>query len=657
MKHAVVWLITLLVLTEASVSATSRKQKMPSFDPCNGPFSFVYGGKPIDSLLSSWKTERKSRKANGRKITTTVWRDPESGLRLTCELSEFSDFPAQDWVLWFENTGKTDTKMIENVQALDIKLNCPMNGHEPYRLHRTHGGTPDPMQFEPRIEAVDRKNPRLLDSGHGRSSAKDFPFFRIDTGKGAVIVAIGWSGFWKANLDCSDAQYLHVTAGMGKTHFILHPGEKVRSPRILFMDWQGDSGESNARFRQLIYKHYAAKLDDKTPLPTAFCNTCFTRGGGWLNECNAENQISLINAYAKLGVNVIMTDAGWFTGGWPNGAGNFDVRKDAYPEGMGPVAAAAKERGGIYGLWFEPERVIAGTATHKQHPDWCLAAKPGPQDTYLLNFGMPQVQEYLFNIVKGFMDLPGFRVYRQDFNMDPLPFWQYNDPPDRQGITEMKYIEGLYAFWDRLAKTWPDSFREECASGGNRLDLETVKRLHIAQKTDYWFHDDVDQAALWGLSQYLPNNTFVAHLNNLDEYSFHSTLASSLCLGWIADAPDFDAKRGKELVDRYKQVRHLLTGAWYPLLPYSRDPKDWIASQYHRPDLDEGMILAFRRAESPNRTVEVSLRGLDPKATYELSYGSGKTAKIMGEDLQRKLALILPAKRSSELILYRKVKP
>ena len=71
--------------------------------------------------------------------------------------------------------------------------------------------------------------------------------------------------------------------------------------------------------------------------------------------------------------------------------------------------------------------------------------------------------------VRGFMAMPGFRFYRQDFNMDPLPCWQHTDAPDRQGVTEMKYIEGLYAYWDRIASTWPDGLREECAGGGHRL--------------------------------------------------------------------------------------------------------------------------------------------------------------------------------------------
>jgi len=246
------------------------------------------------------------------------------------------------------------------------------------------------------------------------------------------------------------------------------------------------------------------------------------------------------------------------------GAGNWTPRKDHYPEGMGPVALAAKTKGIIYGLWFEPERVMAGTDAHVEHPEWCLASTSGPQSTYLLNFGVPEVQDYFFNIVKGFMDLPGFAVYRQDFNMNPLPYWRYNDAPDRQGITEIRYIEGLYAYWGRIAETWPDSLRIECSSGGRRIDLETITRMHIHQKSDYWFHNEVDQASIWGLNQYLPNSTIHTPINRLDTYSFHSAMATSLNLGWIADAPDFDTERAAALLKRYREVRHLMVGAAYP---------------------------------------------------------------------------------------------
>jgi len=621
------------------------------------PFSFVYGGKHVDELLENWTQERRSEKLDtARTKITTIWTDPDTGLKLHWEAIRFSDFPAIEWLLHFENAGSADTPIIENIQALDLTISSPLSRDIPYLLHKTNGAPSNPTDFEVSTAVINEENSEIMGGGGGRSSNKDFPFFKIETGRGSFIIAVGWSGQWQANLECLDNASLHTTAGLERTHFLLHPGEKVRTPRMLILYWDGDTLESNAQFRQLIYKHYVVVQNGEKPLPTLYSNTCFTRGGGWLNECNAENQISLINAYAPLGLQAVITDAGWFEGGWPAGAGNWTPRKDAYPEGMGPVAAAAEANDMIYGLWFEPERVVSGTWIHENHPEWCLSSTDEAQGTYLLNFGLKEVQDYFFGIVKGFMDLPGFRVYRQDFNMNPLPYWRYNDAPERQGITEIKYIEGLYAYWERIANTWPESLRVECASGGRRIDLETIMRMHVHQKSDYWFHNEVDQGSIWGLSQYLPNNIFMAPIDRMDEYTFHSAMATSLCIGWIADAPVFDKQLAKKYTARYREIRHLLIGAWYPLLPYSRETRDWIASQYHRPDLDEGMILVFRRPGNLYVTVELSLHGLKPEAIYELSYDSnGKKATLKGADLMKKFLITLPEMGQSALITYRKL--
>ncbi len=618
-------------------------------------FSFVYGGKTSEDLLDKWQTESRVEKLDAdRTRTVTTWTDPATGLRVTREAIRYRDFPALDWVLYFENTGTADTPVIEDIQALDLTLSSPL-GPVPYILHRTNGAPANTTDFEVSALAVDAEHARTLSASGGRSSQKDLPFFKVETGDGSLIAAVGWSGQWAARLSSPDNRHLRVTAGQELTHFLLHPGEKVRTPRILVLHWEGDTLESNAQFRQLIYKHYCLKRDGKTPLPIPFINTCFTRGGGWLNECNAQNQISLIKAYQPIGIDALITDAGWFEGGWPAGAGNWNPRRDAYPEGMAPVAKAAKDHGMVYGLWFEPERVVAGTDVHRKHPEWCLASQKDPQDTYLLNFGLPEVQDYFFGIVKGFMDLPGFRFYRQDFNMDPLSYWRFNDAEDRQGITEIRYIEGLYAYWERIHSAWPDCIMEECASGGRRIDLETVKRMHVHQESDYWFDNDVDQCQIWSLSQYLPNNVFDTPIIRLDDYTFHSTMACSLIPGWIADEPGFDTARAAKLMKRWHEVRHLMVGAWYPLLPYTRNPKEWIASQYHRPDRNEGMILVFRRAESPYLSAEVTLHGLDLETTYELTFDTtGGKLQARGAELMKGFRLTLPEKHSSELITYRR---
>jgi len=629
---------------------------VPGFVP-DRPFSFIYGGRGSAKFLDQCRYEEKQEKLDkDRTRHINIWSDPSTGLRVICEVIRYQDFPAADWVLYFENAGTHDTQIIQDVNVLDMALQPPDFGEAPFVLHKTKGAPADPTDYEVSEAVISSGRIETLSGGGGRSSNKDLPFFKIESGNKSVILAIGWSGQWFTEIASPSYGMLHVKAGMEKTHFILHPGERVRSPRIVVLYWQGDTLESNAQFRQFVYKHYCAERNGKKPLPTLFCNTCFTRGGGWLNECNADNQISLINAYAPLGLEALITDAGWFEGGWPAGAGNWNPRRDAYPDGMAPVAKAAADKGMVYGLWFEPERVVAGTDLDKNHPSWVLHF-PNDGGTGLLNFGLPEVREYFFNIVKGFMDLPGFRFYRQDFNMDPLPYWRDNDAENRQGITEMKYIEGLYEYWDRIASVWPDSFREECASGGRRIDIETVKRMHIHQDSDYWFDNDVDQAQIWGLSQYLPNNVFTTPINRLDDYSFHSTMATSLCLGWIADAPDFDIDRAKKLADRYRSTRELLIGAWYPLLPYTRDPKQWMAMQWYRPDLDAGVLLVFRHKESPYRSIDVSLHGLNPDKDYELVYDSiGGSIRKSGAELMKGFTITLAEKGSSELVEYKAVK-
>jgi len=621
------------------------------------PFSFSVGGLHCDDALGAF-TEVRATKALSvwRTLTTVTWAHPTNGLRLTLEAISYSDFPALDWVLWLENTGSSDSPLVENLLPLDISLAASSAAPRPYRLHRTAGGTPAPDQFAAEVLNIGGADYADLGARSGRSSTKDFPFFKVDLADGALVAAIGWSGNWAARVEAPDRKRLHISAGQVGTHFVLHPGERVRTPRVLLLRWQGDSLEANARFRQLIYKHYAARRDGKPPLPILFSNTCFTRGGGWLNECNAQNQISLIEAYAPLGLEAVITDAGWFEGGWPEGAGNWTPRKDAYPQGMAPVAAAAAKRKMLYGLWFEPERVVADTELHRVHPDWCLSSSSGRQGTYLANFGLKAVRDHFLAIVKGFMDLPGFGVYRQDFNMDPLAYWRHNDAEDRQGITEMKYVQGLYEFWDSLAAAWPSGIREECASGGHRIDLETVKRFHLHQKTDYWFDNEVDQASIWSLSAYLPNSVFVAPVNRLDEYTFQSVLPTSLCVGWIADAPEFPTARASKMLARYIALRHYLVGSYYPLTGYSRHGRDWTAMQFHRPDLGEGIVCVYRRKDSPYRSLEVALHGLDPGAAYELrSETSGKATRAKGSALLRQMVIALPEPHMSDILVYRKV--
>jgi hypothetical protein len=63
----------------------------------------------------------------------------------------------------------------------------------------------------------------------------------------------------------------------------------------------------------------------------------------------------------------------------------------------------------------------------------------------------------------------------------------------------------------------------------------------------------------------------------------------------------------------------------------------------------------FRRPLSRDPAVEVSLRGLDPAAEYELTFvDGGETRRLTGASLAR-LAVGIPAAPGSAIVTYRRV--
>ena len=122
--------------------------------------------------------------------------------------------------------------------------------------------------------------------------------------------------------------------------------------------------------------------------------------------------------------------------------------------------------------------------------------------------------KYLAEVIKQYkMDW-----LRIDYNIDPLGFWQFLDKkdPDRVGMAEIRYIEGLYRMWDDLRAAYPHLAIDDCASGGRRIDLETMSR-----STPLWRSDNTcdmldlkpatvvlaalkNQTMTAGLSRYVP---------------------------------------------------------------------------------------------------------------------------------------------------------
>jgi len=620
------------------------------------PYGFLYEGENSDEWRSHCVEEREHRPIPGGEIREYTY-ICEDGFRLTAALTVFNEYPAAELELRLENRGLRDSGLVEGIMSARLQFPEALQDGS-FLLHCANGAPSSPEDFFMRDQRLYPGTQAQLGGRGGRSSSGDLPFFHLDTARGTALFGVGWAGQWQATFRCSP-RGLELCYGLEQSRFRLHPGEAIRLPSLLMMFWEGDRSESHSAFRRLIFERYMPRLEGRNGDPYLFCNTCFTRYGNWLNECNEENQISLIHALEPLGAECVIVDAGWFEGGWPEGAGNWDADPEKYPHGMEHMADVARRSGMKYGLWFELERVVGGTDLARRHPEWLLSAPLGVQQGWsrghhLLNMGLREARDYALSIVERYLSIENFSAYRQDFNVDPLEYWRAADEPERIGMTEVLYLNGLNEFLDTIRERHPDCFMDGCASGGRRIDLDMIRRFHTHQKSDFWFNARVDQNSLFSLSHYLPCTCVTTHLNRMDDYSVDSELAATLCLGWIADAPDFPGKQALRQIQRYHRVRPLLNDQFYPLTAFDGTEDGVMASQYHDRAAAAGVVFLFLREDHfMGDLPPIRLHAIREEARYGVEcLNDGTSRELSGAELKSALPWSLASTHGYSSVYY-----
>ncbi|MCB1126315.1 MAG: alpha-galactosidase, partial [Verrucomicrobiae bacterium] len=597
-----------------------RLQDLPWLDVAGAnPFglSFLFGGRPSSEFLPGWTCERSEPKVGETSTERRVtYHDPTTGLEVRVEVEQYPDQPAVEWVVQFTNQGTADTPILESIQALDSVL--PLAGNGTCTLHWAKGAVASFDDFAPETTVLKPGAGLRLQPGGGRSSSQVMPFFNLEGSQGGVVLAVGWTGEWAAGFRADSHGQPAVKAGMDRTRLKLHPGETIRTPRMLMLCYEGDRWRGQNLLRQFLLKHHRPQRNGEPLVAPITCGNW----GGTSAEVHLDNIRQIIEH--DLPVEYYWIDAEWYgRGGWPVNVGDWRVKQDLYPNGFKPLSDALRKSGRELMLWFEPERVHRGTPWHREHPDWLLD-RGG--DSLLLNLGNPAARQFLTDFISARVDEFGLGCYRQDFNIDPLEFWRQNDEPDRQGITEIRYIEGLYRFWDELRARHPSLIIDNCASGGRRLDLETLGRATPFWRTDGPRDAIAHQCHTYGLLPWVPLSS-TSEDRAPDDYEFRSSMCSALCLNWwvsgdVPAAPirtDFPFDWAKRTLEQYLSIRPYYYGDYYPLTAWSKDRDLWLAYQLDRPDLDGGLVVGLRRPDSPYESARFPLRGLDPEATYQLT--------------------------------------
>ena len=638
------------------------------------PFSFTYDGVASAEFLARWTFRRSLRPVEGLGTEITlVWSDPKQGLVLRSVAVQYADFPVLDWTIYFENSGTGRSAILENIQAMDARFERG-DGAE-FTLHHAKGSPADPTSFEPRTTLLNPGQKLPLATSGGRSSNATMPYWNLAWGDRGLMCAVGWPGQWAAEFHRETPKGLRLRAGQEQTHFYLEPGERVRGPRMAVLFWQGDRLRGHNLWRSWMLAHNTPRPGGKLP-PTQLV-ACSSHQFNEMQDANEENQKLFIDRYVeeKLPIRYWWMDAGWYVhqGTWVN-TGTWQVDSNRFPHGLRAITDHGRSKGVKSIVWFEPERVTTNSWIFENHPEWCLAATqlPAPiayQGQWrLFNLGNPEAWTWMVNHIDGLITSQGVDLYRQDFNMDPLQFWRAQDPPDRQGITEIRYVTGYLAYWDELRRRHPDMLIDSCASGGRRNDIETMRRAVPLVRDDHLFEPVGQQAHFHGISFWLPfhgtgtlvgpSKIFNLPPGKVDVNLFRSHMSPSVTACWDVRRQDLDYGVLRQLSQQLLKIQPLQLGDYYPLTGYSLARDVWMAWQFDRSDLGEGLLQVFRREDSVYETARFKLRGLSSNGRYSLTDLDHPEAAetVSGEELMsRGFAVTVAAQPAAVVYVYKKL--
>jgi alpha-galactosidase len=662
------------------------------------PVSFVYDRQSSATLLKSWPKKVETKELDSIRTQHIVrWTDPESGLHVRVEALEFGNSPVVEWTAYFKNDGTAEAPILEYVQALDISFGVTGEGI-PTILYSKGCGVMDTYALVKKT--LNQLETFQISSQSGGKTVETIPVFDVTTAGRGLIGALGWPGKWAINFSRATEASIAISASMETTHLSLHPGEEIRTPEVLLLPWAGDDIDAHNILRRHILKYHTPQYDGKpVVLPVSHL--------GW-GGMKTSTSLRLIDEITKenIGFENFWMDAGWYgtdrpvdefqifgKEDWFLHAGNWRVNEVPHPDGKGlrPISDAAHAHGMKFLLWFEPERAVVGTPLTIEHPDWFIGEATthfeGSTERPLVkfrmfDFGNPAARQYMIDSISDLIDKEGIDVYRQDCNFALAPFWDKNDTPDRQGMTQIRYAEGLLQFWDGLRRKHPDLILDIVQRG----DLETISRAVDLSRADYPVSPDADpigaQISTEGLAYWRPHFGTLLQVRPNDTYHFRSGMAPGLAFALfnVAGYPNqvgsfipanFPYAWMRDMVTQLKMVRPYYYGDYYPLLPCSAnsdcvtDPSkersaafEWAAWQFNRPEEGDGMVQAFRRDEDVESVKDLRLRGLDAAARYEVTNFDLKTpATFSGRDLmQRGLHLEIKDKREAVIIVYKKLR-
>ena len=450
--------------------------------------------------------------------------------------------------------------------------------------------------------------------------------------QGEVIAsALVYSGNFTAKVHVDSHRTSRVMLGINDVDFAwtLMPGCSFQTPEALTVYTREGLDGMSRQFHRVCAEHLTRGKFAHAPRPILLNNWEAT-----YFDFNEEKLLNIARTAAEAGVELFVLDDGWFGHRDSDNSSLGDWKTDLkkLPAGLKSLAEKVHGLGLKFGLWFEPEMVSPDSDLYRAHPDWCIHVEGRPRvenrNQLILDLSREDVQDYVYHAVADVLAENPIDYVKWDMNRNFATVGSAKLPADRQKELPHRYMLGLYAVLEKLVNQFPDVLFESCASGGGRFDLGM---LHYMPQT--WCSDNTDALTRcriqYATSLIFPPFAMGSHVSAVPNHQTgritpidtRGNVAMSGCFGYELDLnrlPPEDLEAVKRQIARVKTIRQtLLYGDFHRLLsPFEGNDTAWITVSSDKREA----VLMFTRAQALSYTFPplVRLRGLDPKAVYEV---------------------------------------
>ena len=576
----------------------------------------IYAGKrPVPGLPASYVND--DSEADTLEIDME---DAVTGVLVTLCYSVFHDLGVMTRYARIANNGENSCKL---ERAMSLCFDLPSMNYDLITLYGRHVRERNYCR-RPLARGLQGVESKRGSSGHTTKPCAALVSRGADEDHGECYgFNLVYSSNFTAMAECDFNATTRFVLGINPTDFSwnLEPGEVFHTPEAVMVFSDTGIGDMSRRFHR-FYNRNLVRGRWKTEKRPLLINSW----EGALFDFDTEKLIAFADEAAKLGLEMLVMDDGWF--GKRNddttSLGDWFVNEEKLPGGLSRLIEAVNARGLKFGIWFEPEMISPDSQLFRAHPDWHIHVQGREalvgRTQYVLDMSRPDVVDTIWNQMYEILANNKIDYVKWDFNRNISDAASAVLPAHRQSEFFHRFILGTYELMDRLVTTFPDVMLENCSGGGGRFDpgmLFYSPQIWTSDNTD-----PVDRTFIqFGTSLCYPTSSMGAHVSAHRRTNFDTRGNVALwgSFGYELDPRKMTQEEKQKVVEQvaeyhkyYDLIRH---GDLYRLLcPW--DDHRFAVWQYVSEDRSETLVTKITLDNVWDHFQIVRLRGLDPNKIY-----------------------------------------